>query len=91
MKFHGSFFHHIILQRRKKKNIIKFLNDSNGNRIEGNDQLASLIQGYFEGLFTSEVLAPDPGLLGKVNRRVTEEMNASLLAPFTADEVKAAL
>jgi hypothetical protein len=61
------------------------------SRIEGNDQLASLIQGYFEGLFTSEVLAPDPGLLGKVNRRVTEEMNASLLAPFTADEVKAAL
>jgi len=81
----------IILQRRKKKNIIKFVNDSNGNRVEGNDQLASLIQGYFEGLFTSEVLAPDPGLLGKVNRRVTEEMNASLLAPFTADEVKAAL
>jgi hypothetical protein len=36
-------------------------------------------------------LPPDPGLLGKVNRRVTEEMNASLLAPFTADEVKAAL
>ena len=70
---------------------MKFLNDSNENRIKGNDQLATLLQGYFEGLFTSKVLAPDPGLLGKVNRRVTEEMNASLLAPFTADEVKAAL
>jgi hypothetical protein len=59
--------------------------------IEGNIDLATFISGYFGDLFTSDTRDPDQGLLSKVKHKVTPVMNETLLAPFSAEEVKRAL
>ena len=51
----------------------------------------SLIADYFKDLFTAEVAIPDEEVLNKVTPRVIDYMNESLLAPYTAEEVKSAL
>ena len=84
-----SFFHSFASARRKK-NLIKRLKDNNNNWVEGTDLLKLLIQNYFANLFTSEIDVIDPAVLEKVQPRVTQEMNAKLLAPFSAEEVKKA-
>jgi hypothetical protein len=58
--------------------------------VEGTDQLKPLVFDYFSELFTSEVQDTDPILLEKVQPRVTTEMNAMLVAPFTPEDVKKA-
>ena len=49
------------------------------------------IKGYFANLFTSQVAQPNPEVLSLVRRKVTDEMNIALLAPYTAEEVRKVL
>ena len=65
--------------------------DDEGVRHEDNEEMGSLIKDYFYTLFTSEVQEVEEGVLADVDRRVTDEMNETLLAPFTKEEVKKAL
>jgi hypothetical protein len=53
--------------------------------------MSNLIEFYFDGLFTSEVHAPNEEVLNKVRVRVTREINQSLCRHFTKKEVKKAL
>jgi hypothetical protein len=46
-----------------------------------------MILEYFSSLFTSEVDEVDPAVIEKVQTKVTTQMNESLLAPFTPEEV----
>jgi hypothetical protein len=85
-----AFFHNYAKARRKRNTILK-LKDGNGEWIEGNDAMGTLIHEYFSSLFTSEVQQTDVELLNRVIPRVTSEMNASLLKSYTSEEVKALL
>jgi molybdopterin converting factor small subunit len=89
-KKNTSYFHNFASSRRSR-NRIKGLRDQSGAMREGTDQLNPMISDYFAGLFTTEVDEPDPELIEKVVPRVNNEMNAELLKPYTADEVKKAL
>jgi hypothetical protein len=85
-----NFFHNFASSRRKR-NKIKNLKNMNGDILEDKEQLNPHISGYFAGLFTTEVEEPDPALIQLVTPRVAEEMNADLLKPHTAEDVKKAL
>jgi hypothetical protein len=50
-----------------------------------------MVQNYFTHLFQSELQEFDESVLDSVKVKVTPDMNRSLLAPFTAEEVKKAL
>ena len=85
-----SYFDNFASARRKKKFINKLKNDL-GDWVEGTDTLKPLIHDYFSNLFTSEVQQCDPVALNKIHRKVTQEMNEKLAAPFTAEEVRKAM
>jgi hypothetical protein len=82
-----SFFHNFASARCKKITITK-LKDSEGDWVQGTEQLKPLILNYFANLFTSEVHAIDQNLLEKIHPRVDDSMNEALLSPFSADDVK---
>ena len=84
-----SFFHNAATAR-KKRNQIKKLLDDNGVWVHGTE-MKNHIMGYFSNLFTSEVSHPNLEVLSLVERKVTDEMNDALLAPYTAEEVRKAL
>jgi hypothetical protein len=85
-----NYFHNFA-SKRKKQNTIKSLVDENGVRHEDRDAMCGLVHNYFVSLFTSENVDPDEEALVDVPRRVTDDMNRGLMAPFTAEEVKKAL
>lgn len=76
---------------RKKRNHIRRLMDDGGNWVEDNESMRTLISCYFQHLFSSEVAVPDASVLNKVKPCVSGYMNDSLLAPYTAEELKKAL
>jgi hypothetical protein len=84
-----NFFHNYAMARRKKNSIIK-LKDGNNNWVEGTNDLKPLVLNYFTNLFTSEVHDTDPAILERIQPRVTDLMNESLVAPFTAEDVRKA-
>ena len=84
-----AFFHNAATARKKRNNIRKLLDDS-GNWVE-EKELRDHITKYFSKLFTSEVLHPNQEVLSLVRRRVSNEMNSALLAPYTAEDVRKAL
>lgn len=87
---HKVFSHHFAIAS-KKRNIIKLLVDDNGNTVEGNDDLSTLITNNFSAFFTVEVHIVDEEVLNKIKPRVNSVMNDQLLVPFTAEEVRNAL
>ena len=84
-----SFFHNAATARKKRNQIKKLLRDD-GVWVQGTE-MKNYIKGYFSKLFTSEVLQPDPVVLSLVKRKMTDEMNRALMAPYTEEEVKKAL
>jgi hypothetical protein len=50
-----------------------------------------MVQQYCEGLFTSEVNEIDDTVLNDVHRRITDDMNRDLTAPFSPEEIRKAL
>lgn len=85
-----NFFNNFATARRKRNQIRKLLGED-GIWRDDVQSMGSLIADYFKDLFTSEVAIPDEEVLNKVRPRVTNYMNESLLAPYTAEEVKSAL
>jgi len=65
--------------------------DDNGVKHEDASGMKDLVQSYFTNLYTSEVNHLGPEALSDVGRRVSNEMNNELIAPFTREEVKASL
>lgn len=84
-------FYQAFASARRKKNFIKRLKDDGGNWMEGSSELNSHILNYFNHLFASEVQQTDPIILQRVQRKVTDQMNSFLLAPYTPDDVKKAI
>jgi hypothetical protein len=75
-----TFFHQFAAAHRKK-NMIKKLKHNN-IWVEGNAAMKPIIQDYFSNLFTSEVQDVDLELLEKIQSKVSDNMNESLIAPF---------
>ena len=84
-----AFFHNVA-SARKRRNQIKKLLDENGVWVQGTE-MKDHIKRYFANLFTSEVTQPNQDVLSLIPRKITEEMNNALLAPYTNDEVRKAL
>ncbi|KAL4352543.1 hypothetical protein GQ457_06G014280 [Hibiscus cannabinus] len=72
--------------RRKKNTIPGLYNDDNVWK-EGIAYVLNIAVAYFSGLFTSSSSFENPEILNHILSTVTSDMNASLLQPFTADEV----
>jgi len=53
--------------------------------------MSLMIKEYFANLFTKEVQEIDEGILYDVDRKVTQDMNQILLAPFTKEVATNAL
>ena len=85
----ASFFHNAATARKKRNNTKKLLDES-GNWIK-EKELTDHITEYFSKLFTSKVQHPNQEVLSLVRRRVSNEMNSALLAPYTAEDVRKAL
>lgn len=76
---------------RKRKNTIKALIREDGTRCSVNEDMREMAASFYEQLFTSEGSMVAEALLQNIEHVVTGEMNARLTAPFTDDEIQAAL
>jgi exonuclease III len=85
-----SFFH-ACASERKRANLVRKLKDDNGGVVEGEKELKSFIANYYNSLFTSNVGPDDGALLSNVSRRVSAEMNDSLMRKFSSEDIKEAL
>ena len=83
-------FFHAQASERKKKNHIEKLVDDGGGVVAGKD-LKSFIANQFQHLFLSSAGNQMEEVLRCVPTRVTHEMNERLEAPFSADDIWAAL
>ena len=83
-----SFFH-AFASKRRRKNWISKLKDDNGDTVEG-EQLKNFIANQYRYLFSSRVGQMDE-VLSCVDPRVTQDMNETLMMPFTGEEVWKAL
>jgi hypothetical protein len=70
------------------RNFIKSLENDASDSVDDLDQLISLAAGYFENLFTSEIMDPYKKFIDKVDPSTYEEMNERLGTSFTREEVK---
>ena len=84
-------FFHLRASLRRKKNMIKALQNSLGAIVVDPDELKAMANSFYQTLYTSEGVENMDAVLDHVPRKVTEEMNARLNAEYTSDEVKAAL
>jgi hypothetical protein len=84
-------FFHAFASERKKRNTIKILRREDGNWVEGEEKLKEHVENYFLNLFTSTAGPNNEELLQVVTPRVSKEMNESLCAEYTEEEVKEAM
>jgi hypothetical protein len=87
-------FFHAQASERKRRNYVKKLEDKGGGSVQGK-YLKSYIANHYQQLFLSYIGADSrlcvEEILDCVQRRVTQEMNESLLKPFTNQEIWEAL
>ena len=87
-----KFFHQKATQR-KRKNHIRGVFNKTGEWCTGDEQIADTAVEYFQDLFTSS--QPEDEEIGlvleAVDQRVTDDMNNTLMEPYTGDEVRRAL
>ncbi|XP_050121457.1 uncharacterized protein LOC126599164 [Malus sylvestris] len=83
-----KFFHQSTLHRRRRNKVVS-LKNSNGNWIENPNHVRCLFDEYFMELFTSSGHREWGNLLDCVSPKISDEMNVSLLAVVSSDEVRA--
>ena len=71
--------------------MIKALATSLGVMTENQNELKVMVTDFYKNLYLSEGVSGIEEVLDKVPVKVTEQMNAALLAPYTNEEVKTAL
>jgi hypothetical protein len=85
-----SFFHGVCSERRRSKRIGRLKKDG-GGWVEEEEEKRRFITNYFRDLFRSGGVVDSHELTDIVPSQVTEEMNNSLVAEITSEEVKSAL
>jgi hypothetical protein len=84
-------YFHSFASERKKMNRIKNLKKEDGVVVEDEVGMKEVVTNYFSTLFTSSTGTRMDELLGHIDPRVTEEMNAELCKEFSSKEVVEAL
>jgi ribonuclease HI len=84
-------YYHACANYRRKTNRIAKIVDGNGAGCETEVEIKNAFINYFEDLFTSGHVGDISLCLQPLERRVSNEMNAELLKPFTGEEVYRAL
>jgi hypothetical protein len=59
--------------------------------VEQEEEIRALISNFYKDLFASHAGGHLDGLLQHVSSKVTDEMNDSLMKPFTVEEIKQGL
>jgi hypothetical protein len=72
-------FFHLRASRRRRKNRITKLKQSDGNMTENEHEMAQITTEFYKVMYTSEGVENMEVVLGMVPIRVTSEMNAKLL------------
>ncbi|CAN0860154.1 LINE-1 retrotransposable element ORF2 protein [Linum grandiflorum] len=82
---------HAKATKRRKKNTIKRLRDDQGRLFVGQSEVTECLLTFFSDLYKSNAAEADWRLVDVVEKKVTDDMNRSLLRPFTGEEIKCAL
>jgi ribonuclease HI len=85
-----KFFHQRACMRRRK-NLIKSLTKLDGTITNDPLEMQALAKEFYHELFTSQGVNGMDAVLEHVPQKVTANMNESLTAPYTEEEVKVAL
>ena len=85
-----SFFHAKASNRHQRNTIIR-IRDSGDNWQEDEGEIGRIFVEYFENLFTSSQPVVNAELIGALQTKVTDRMNAKLLQEFQVSEVEKAL
>jgi hypothetical protein len=83
------FFHQYASERRRRNRINKLVKEDGVVVEEG--AIKNLISNFYKSLFTATAGSRMEDLMMQIPPKVSEEMNNSLLRPFTAEEVKGGL
>jgi hypothetical protein len=84
-------FFHLRASMRRKKNMIKALSNALGIMVDDPAELKELVSNFYKDLYKTEGVTNMEAVLEHVPCKVTPSMNDILCAPYSADEVKAAL
>lgn len=87
----NTYFFHLRASRRRRKNKIKALQRADGQATENAEEMEAMTTVFYKKLYTSEGVQDMDQVLEMVPRKVTDEMNATLNAPYDIKEVKTAL
>ncbi|KAL9681535.1 hypothetical protein QQ045_013320 [Rhodiola kirilowii] len=90
----NSKFFHACANQRRKKNWIKELRDARGNRFSDNSRITSLAADYFDDIFRPSYAGSDVDWsqqLECLQPSISEEVNQSLLADISEEEVRRAV
>ena len=87
----NSKFFHSLASQRKRKNLIRKLNDSNGRVVESSEDIAECLVQYYQDLFQSANQHLCTSATDSIQKVITEEMNSKLSSEFTQLEVKQAI
>ncbi|KAK4274243.1 hypothetical protein QN277_017497 [Acacia crassicarpa] len=86
----NSRFFHISTIKRRQQNRISCIRNDDGNWLYEKDDISNNIATFFQELFTTSGARPMDTVLGFIEPAISSEMNNMLLAPVTAEEIKAA-
>ena len=87
----NSKFFHAMASQRKRSNEILMLQDSSSKWHSQQFDLQRVASDYFQSIFTSASTSSVQHVINNIREVVTPDMNGTLLAKFTHDEVKRAL
>lgn len=76
---------------RHRKNLIKFLTKHDGTSTSNLAEMEGMAKNFYAQLFASKGVNGMEQVLDHVPCKVTEDMNLSLSAPYSNEEVKTAL
>jgi len=82
---------HMRASMRRKKNMIKALENALGVNISDPAELRTLVTDFYKSLYTSAGVSNVDQVLQHVPTKVTQSMNEALVSPYTREEVKIAL
>ena len=84
----NSKFFHSHASQRKRKNLIRKLNDLNGRVMDTNEDIVECLVHYYQDLLQSNNQQFCYVATNSIQRVITEEMNIMLSSEFTLLEVK---
>ncbi|XP_073360371.1 uncharacterized protein [Aegilops tauschii subsp. strangulata] len=87
----NTYFFHLRASRRRRKNKIKALQHPDGGLTEDTGEMEDMVNSFYQHLYNSEGVHDMERVIGTVSRKVMDEMNAQLDAPYSQQEVKDAL